>query len=121
MNNLNSLSSALPSTVPGDQVDIGLSEPSLLEPQEAQVYEDTSIGKLPVEILTEIFLICTYIEYDPIKPQPPTPLYALARELPDLRPTASPVKLCHVCCQWRKLVLRTPILWSRFSLRGDVS
>lgn len=52
----------------------------------------------PVEILTDIFLLCL--------PAPPTPLH----------PDDAPILLTRVCRQWRGLALTTPQLWTTLRL-----
>ena len=78
--------------------------------------ERAFMKKLPTEILLDIFLTCTYIEYDDLPHIGPA-LYPFSRRLPDLCSLKSPLKLCHICSGWRNLALNTSVLWSRFSLK----
>jgi len=53
-------------------------------------------NRVPIEILTEIFLFC--IPDDPLNHRQPDT-------------TIAPMLLCQVCSYWRRVALNTPVLW----------
>ncbi|GBE87856.1 hypothetical protein SCP_1200810 [Sparassis crispa] len=67
-----------------------------------------SIHRLPVELLTEIFLDLTY-SY----PHHQSGAYASLG--------TAPLLLCRICSLWRRVALRTPALWCWFSLSYGLS
>ena len=76
--------------------------PSTLRAPETPVTAErpgAPIGKLPVELLSEIFIRC---------------LPEIYFFLP--RPTLAPMLLCQICAHWRQVALATPRLWVRLSV-----
>ncbi|KAK0491714.1 hypothetical protein EDD18DRAFT_1080494, partial [Armillaria luteobubalina] len=57
--------------------------------------------RLPLEVLTEIFIQCWLF---------------CGRMGPPLNPHAAPWKLTHVCRKWREVALATPKIWSNIHL-----
>jgi len=58
------------------------------------------LRRLPVEILSAIFIICSSVAQG-------------ARSSSNLNPDNPAVALSHVCARWREIALETPLLWSR--------
>ena len=70
--------------------------------------EAISINHLPLEIISEIFLLC-----------PRGSLRRLQFERPpDPRRRRAPLLLCQVCRYWRKVALSLPLLWCSLSGTG---
>jgi len=63
-----------------------------------------SIHRLPVEILTEIFLFCLIPKTDP------------SSTSPSVCSSQAPLLLCHICSSWRQLALETPALWTSLTI-----
>ena len=60
------------------------------------------IHRLPVEIITEIFLFCLPVLSDSDR----------WTVTPSASQDQAPLLLCHVCSLWRRIALQTPALWT---------
>ncbi|PPQ75183.1 hypothetical protein CVT26_008791 [Gymnopilus dilepis] len=59
-------------------------------------------GKLPIELWAQIFFLCLPDE-----------------EFVQPNPRQAPLLLCQICKPWRRVATGTPLLWSKFSIRGS--
>lgn len=73
----------------------------------------TSFGSLTHDVLSEIFLVCTY--YGDLGDLSPRNIDGTAFLLPTF--TSMPSTLSRVCKHWRRVAFSTPRLWSRLFLQ----
>ena len=91
-----------------DWLNKGISRPNALE--------RSPFRRLPNELIVEILTICTHIEYEDKPGVDAKYIPALMKRLPSLQGDKSPLMLCHICTEFRHLVLNSPTLWSRFEI-----